>query len=46
VLGEYLGHVSGFSRAAKLFLSAQFFYGIGQSAMWVVRNLYLKEAGY
>jgi MFS family permease len=46
VLGEYLRHISSFSPAARLFLAAQFLYGIGQSAVWVLRNLYLKEAGY
>jgi MFS family permease len=46
VIREYFGHIAGFSRASKFFLTAQFFYGIGQSAMWVVRNLYLKEAGF
>ena len=46
MLREYFRHVSGFSSASKLFLAAQFLYGIGQSAMWVLRNLYLKEAGF
>lgn len=46
MLREYFRHVSGFSTASKLFLTAQFLYGIGQSAMWVLRNLYLKEAGF
>lgn len=42
---EYLRHWVGFSSAARLFLAAQFLYGIGQSAVWVLRNLYLREAG-
>lgn len=46
VLAEYLAHVGRFSRPARFFLLAQFLYGIGQSAVWVLRNLYLKEAGF
>jgi MFS family permease len=46
MLREYFRHVAGFSPTSKLFLTAQFLYGIGQSAMWVLRNLYLKEAGF
>src|SRR5207247_6133957 len=46
VVLEYRRHLARFSPAARLFLVAQFLYGIGQSAMWVLRNLYLKEAGF
>ncbi len=46
MVAEYLSHVRRFSRPARLFLAAQFLYGIGQSAVWVLRNLYLKEAGF
>lgn len=46
MVAEYLSHVRRFSRPARLFLAAQFLYGSGQSAVWVLRNLYLKEAGF
>ncbi len=43
---EYLRHISRFSPAARLFLFSQLLYGVGQSAMWILRNLYLREAGF
>ncbi|HLF94328.1 MAG TPA: MFS transporter [Planctomycetota bacterium] len=46
MLHEYLRQVAAFSRPARLFLAAQFLYGIGQAAVWVLRNLYLKSAGH
>lgn len=45
MLREYVRHVSGFPRAAKCYLAAQIFYSVGQTAIWVLRNLYLREAG-
>jgi MFS family permease len=46
VIREYFRHVSTFVPAAKLYLASQFFYSIGQTAVWVLRNLFLREAGY
>ncbi len=46
MLREYLRHLGAFPAATRLFLAAQFLYGIGQSAVWVLRNLHLKAAGY
>jgi MFS family permease len=46
VIREYFRHIAGFSSAAKFYLAGQFFYAVGQTAVWVLRNLYLKEAGY
>lgn len=43
---EYIRQIARFSPAARLFLIGQFLYGIGQSAVWVLRNLYLWEAGF
>lgn len=43
---EYLRHVGRFSRPARLFFLAQSLFGVGQTAVWVLRNLYLKEAGH
>lgn len=46
MVSEYFRHLAGFSRTARLFLVSQFFYGMGQTAVWVLRNLYLRQAGY
>jgi MFS family permease len=46
VIREYCRHISAFAPAAKLYLAAQFFYSVGQTAVWVLRNLFLREAGY
>jgi MFS family permease len=46
VLREYFRHISGFAPAAKFYLAGQFFYSIGQTAVWVLRNLFFKEAGF
>ncbi len=46
MLREYLHQIGRFSAAARLFLAAQFLYGIGLSTVWVLRNLYLKSAGF
>ncbi len=43
---DYLFQVSRFSRPSRLFLMAEAFYGVGQSAVWVLRGLYLKKAGF
>ena len=43
---EYFRHIAGFPSAAKIYLAGQFFYSVGQTAVWVLRNLYLKEANY
>ncbi len=45
MLRDYLRHVAGFSPAARLYLLGHFLGGIGQGSFWVLRNLYLKEAG-
>jgi MFS family permease len=42
----YVRHVGAFSRPARLFLLAQFLYGMGQTAVWVLRNLFLRQGGY
>lgn len=46
MLRDYLRHAAGFSPQARLFLAAQALYGIGQTAVWVLRNLHLKAAGF
>jgi MFS family permease len=46
VIREYFRHFRAFTPAARCYLAAQFFYSIGQTAVWVLRNLFLKEAGY
>jgi MFS family permease len=46
VLRDYVLHLGRFSRPARLFLAAQFLYGVGQTAVWVLRNLYLKASGF
>ena len=46
MIREYLRHFRAFTPAARCYLAAQFFYSIGQTAVWVLRNLFLKEAGY
>ena len=46
MLGEYLRHLASFTPATRLFLAAQVLYGIGQSAVWVLRNLHLRAAGH
>jgi len=46
VVREYLRHASRFSRPARLFLAAQVLYGVGQTSVWVLRNLYLKARGF
>ena len=46
MIREYVRHIRAFSPAAKCYLAAQFFYAVGQTAVWVLRNLFLKEAGY
>jgi fucose permease len=46
VLREYFRHVAGFTTPARFYLAAQFFYAVGQTAVWVLRNLYFKEKGF
>src|SRR6185503_6456568 len=46
VLREYFRHVAAFTPPARFYLAAQFFYAVGQTAVWVLRNLYFKEKGY
>jgi MFS family permease len=46
MLRDYLRHAATFSPQARLFLAAQALYGIGQTAVWVLRNLHLKAAGF
>jgi len=46
MLREYFRHVAAFTAPARFYLSAQFFYAVGQTAVWVLRNLYFKEKGY
>src|SRR5688572_33430210 len=46
MLREYARHAAAFSPEARLFLFAQAFYGLGQTAVWVLRNLHLKAAGF
>lgn len=46
MLREYARHAAAFSPEARLFLSAQALYGLGQTAVWVLRNLHLKAAGF
>ena len=46
MLRDYLRHAAGFSPQARMFLAAQALYGIGQTAVWVLRNLHLKAAGF
>jgi MFS family permease len=46
MLRDYLRHAAAFSPAARRFLAAQALYGIGQTAVWVLRNLHLKAAGF
>ena len=46
MIREYVRHFRSFYPAARRYLAAQFFYAIGQTAVWVLRNLFLKEAGY
>jgi MFS family permease len=46
VIRDYLRHAAAFSPEARLFLAAQALYGIGQTAVWVLRNLHLKAAGF
>lgn len=46
MLREYLRHGASFSRPARLFLAAQAVYGVAQTAVWVLRNLYLKASGF
>ncbi len=43
---EYLGHIARFPPAARGFLAAQVLYEFGKTAVWVLRNLYLKQAGF
>ncbi len=42
----YFRHAARFTRPARLFLFAQALYGVGQTAVWVLRNLYLKASGF
>jgi MFS family permease len=46
VVREYLRHVARFSSAARGFLAAQVLYEFGKTAVWVLRNLYLRQAGF
>jgi MFS family permease len=46
LIRDYLRHAAAFSSEARLFLAAQAFYGLGQTAVWVLRNLHLKAAGF
>jgi len=46
VLSEYRRQIARFSAAARLFLAAQFLYGIGLSTVWVLRNLFLRSSGF
>lgn len=46
MLVEYSRRYRGFSSPAKFYLAGQFLYSVGQTALWVLRNLYLKKAGY
>lgn len=45
LLIDYARRVRSFSPAARVFLLGEFFGGIGQGSFWVLRNLYLKDAG-
>jgi MFS family permease len=45
VLRDYLNGIGRFTPAAKLFLLGQFLAGISSASLWVLRNLYLKDAG-
>src|SRR6185436_3886452 len=46
MLREYFRNVAGFTAPARFYLAAQFFYAVGQTAVWVFSNLYFKERGY
>lgn len=46
MIREYFRHVAAFTPPARFYLAAQFFYAVGQTAVWVLRNLYFKEKGY
>jgi MFS family permease len=45
VIREYFRHVAAFTSPARFYLAAQFFYSVGQTAVWVLRNLYFREQG-
>lgn len=46
MIATYLRNVGKFSPAARLYLVAIFFQFTGQTIVWVLRNLYLKKAGF
>lgn len=46
MIREYLRQVRRFSPTARLFLLGQSLAGIGAAAVWVLRNLFLKKAGF
>jgi MFS family permease len=46
VVRAYFRHAARFTRPARLFLLAEAIYGVGQTAVWVLRNLYLKACGF
>ena len=46
MIREYFRHVAAFAPPARFYLAAQFFYAVGQTAVWVLRNLYFKEKGF
>jgi MFS family permease len=46
MIRTYLQKVAGFSPASRAFLIALFFQFTGQTTLWVLRNLYLKKAGF
>lgn len=46
MIRDYARHAADFSAPARQFLLAQALYGLGQTAVWVLRNLHLKAAGF
>lgn len=46
MIREYLHHARRFPPAARLFLAALFLFEAGASSVWLLRNLYFRQAGF